>query len=228
MSLGLALVAIGCQLMTHVGAPRPGWCSCPGSWCAAWASDHQPGGWPRVGLGRAPERSACRPGRRAPSARSGSPPASRPRRHLRHQIKPAVVTNLKGSSAGTAVLVHGGQGLGTALASGGVRQAAAGIPRRPDARPCSPPTRTASHDVQPPHVDAAVIALIGAIGCLFLVRQKDFVPSVGSASGPPRPVRGEPVPDGQGPPVAAPGPAPTTVRTRPAPPTSAPVDPVRR
>ena len=33
---------------------------------------------------------------------------------------------------------------------------------------------------------AAVIALVGSVGCLFLVRQKDFVPSVASGdwSGP--------------------------------------------
>ena len=98
-----------------------------------------------------------------------------------HEITPAVVSNLKASAAGQAVLHHGGQSLGGALAAGSVRQVAASIP-----------TAASRQALVSAYQDgfastfnhlmgiASVIALVGAVGCLFLVRQKDFVPSVGA------------------------------------------------
>ena len=146
MSLGLALVAIGCQLMTHVGGTSSWLVLLPGFLVCG------------VGIGITNPVLASGSVSVVPPERSGmSTGAASTFRQVGiatgiaglgaifvHQIKPAVVTNLKGSLAGNAVLVHGGQGLGTALASGGVRQAAASIPSPPGVRRCSPPTRTAS------------------------------------------------------------------------------------
>ena len=78
MGLGLALVAIGCQLMTHVGATSSWLVLLPGFLvCGASASASPTRCWPR---GRSrwspPSAAACRPARPVPSARSGSPPAS--------------------------------------------------------------------------------------------------------------------------------------------------------
>ena len=57
---------------------------------------------------------------------------------------------------------------------------------------------------------AAVIALIGAVGCLFLVRQKDFVPSVAPGEwSTPQPAGDGPASDGHGTP-GSPGAPPAT------------------
>ena len=156
MSLGLALVAIGCQLMTHVGGTSSWLVLLPGFLVCG------------VGIGITNPVLASGSVSVVPPERSGmSTGAASTFRQVGiatgiaglgaifvHQIKPAVVANLQGSLAGNAVLAHGGQGLGTALASGGVRQAAASIPShgRPSGAAHRLPGRL-RHDVQPPHVD---------------------------------------------------------------------------
>ena len=211
MSLGLALVAIGCEFMTHVGGSSSWLVLLPGFLVCG------------VGIGITNPVLASGSVSVVPPERSGmSTGAASTFRQVGiatgiaglgaifvDQIKPAVVTNLKGTSAGQAVLVHGGQGLGTALASGGVRQAAAAIP--------SPAGRqallTAYQDGFASTFNhlmsiAAVIALVGAVGCLFLVRQKDFVPSVASGEwSSPATVEGAPATDGHGTPPASAAPA---------------------
>ena len=70
------------------------------------------------------------------------------------------------------------------MASGGVRQAAASIPSAAGRQALL----TAYQDGFASTFDhlmaiAAIIAMVGAIGCLFLVRQKDFVPSIAAGRG---------------------------------------------
>ena len=204
MSLGLALVAIGCALMTHVGGTSSWLVLLPGFLVCG------------VGIGITNPVLASGSVSVVPPERSGmSTGAASTFRQVGiatgiaglgaifvDQIKSAVVSNLSATATGQSVLAHGGQGLGTALASGGVRQAAASLP--------SPAGRqallTAYQDGFASTFNhlmsiAAVIALIGAVGCLFLVRQKDFVPSVGAGewSGPTPPdgaPAGAPTPTG--------------------------------
>ena len=78
------------------------------------------------------------------------------------------------------MLAHGGSALGSALATGGVRQVAASIPTQAGRHALMTAyqvgfTSTFDHLMR----IGAVVALVGSISCLFLVRQKDFVPSHG-------------------------------------------------
>src|SRR5665213_901853 len=181
MSLGLALVAIGCQLMTHVGATSSWLVLLPGFLvCGAGIGITNP----VLASGSVsvvpPERSGMSTGAASTFRQVGIATGIAGLGAIFvHQIKPAVVANLQATSSGQAVLIHGGKGLGSALASGGVRQAAASIPSASGRQALLSAYQqgfatTFNHLMS----IAAVIALVGAIGCLFLVRQKDFVPSV--------------------------------------------------
>ena len=82
------------------------------------------------------------------------------------------------SAAGRAILAHGGAGLSAAFAGGDVRAAAASLPAGAVRTTLINAyqvgfTATFNHlmDI------ALVIALVGAVGSFFLVRQRDFVPS---------------------------------------------------
>jgi hypothetical protein len=95
------------------------------------------------------------------------------------QIRPATVNALAATPAGRVVVAHGGSQLSAAVAEGGVRQLAASIP-----------DGTVRHAlIAAYHVGftatfdhlmaiAAVVSLVGAVGSLILVRQRDFVPSL--------------------------------------------------
>jgi len=181
MSLGLALVAIGCQLMTHVGATSSWLVLLPGFLvCGAGIGITNP----VLASGSVsvvpPERSGMSTGAASTFRQVGIATGIAGLGAIFvHQIKPAVVANLQATSSGQAVLAHGGQGLGSALASGGVRQAASSIPSASGREALLSAYQegfasTLNHLM----AIAAIIALVGAIGCLFLVRQKDFVPSV--------------------------------------------------
>ena len=187
MSLGLALVAIGCELMTHVGATSSWLVLLPGFLVSG------------AGIGITNPVLASGSVSVVPPERSGmSTGAASTFRQVGiatgiaglgaifvHQIKPATVQNLQSSTAGQAVLAHGGQGLGTALSSGGVRQAATAIPSAAGRQALLSSYQEAFASTFNHLMGiAAVIALVGAVGTLFLVRQKDFVPSMGHA-GPP-------------------------------------------
>ncbi|HEY4929865.1 MAG TPA: MFS transporter [Acidimicrobiales bacterium] len=181
MSLGLALVAIGCQLMTHVGATSSWLVLLPGFLVCG------------VGIGITnpvlasgsvsvvpPERSGMSTGTASTFRQVGIATGIAGLGAIFvHQIKPATVANLQATASGQAVLIHGGQGLGSALASGGVRQAAASIPSA-SARQALLSAYEQGFATTFNHLMAiaAVTAMVGAIGCLFLVRQKDFVPSI--------------------------------------------------
>lgn len=210
MSLGLALVAIGCQFMTHVSATSSWLVLLPGFLiCGAGIGITNP----VLASGSVsvvpPERSGMSTGTASTFRQVGIATGIAGLGAIFvHQIKPAVVQNLQASASGQAVLAHGGQGLGSALASGGVRQAAASIPS-PAGRQALLSAYQEGFATTFNHLMgiAAVIAMVGAIGCLFLVRQKDFVLSVApgeAPAAPPTPTR----PSGDdGAPGLAPAPA---------------------
>ncbi len=97
------------------------------------------------------------------------------------QIESRTLSALHSSPSGQAVISHGGAALQGALAGGGVRQVLPLIP--------SAPARTALLDAYRIGFSAtldhlmiigAVIAFIGSIASFALVRQRDFVPSIGA------------------------------------------------
>ncbi len=188
MSLGLLLVAVGCHLMTDVAGDSawtvllPGFIVCglgvglTNPVLASGAVSVVP-----------PEQSGMSSGTASTFRQVGIATGIAGLGAIFvHEIAPAVVDNLRG----TAILQHGGQALGSALGSGSVRQVAAGIPSAAGRQALL----TAYQDGFASTFNhlmgiASVIALVGAVGCLFLVRQKDFVPSVAagewSTPGPP-------------------------------------------
>jgi EmrB/QacA subfamily drug resistance transporter len=188
MSLGLALVAVGCQFMTHVSATSTWLVLLPGFLvCGAGIGITNP----VLASGSVsvvpPERTGMSTGTASTFRQLGIATGIAGLGAIFvHQIKSEVIHYLHASASGQAILAHGGQGLGSALATGGVRQAAASIP--------SPAGRQALllayHEAFAKTFNhlagiAAVTAMVGAIGCLFLVRQKDFVVSVAPGEGPP-------------------------------------------
>jgi len=183
MSLGLALVALACELMSHVQADSSWLVLLPGFLVGG------------VGIGITNPVLAAASVSVVPPERSGmSTGAASTFRQVGiatgiaglgavfvQQIKPAVVSSLQSTPVGQAVLAHGGSQLGQSLASGGVRQAAAAIPVAAGRHALvsayqSGFVSTFNHLM----TIAAVVAFVGAVGCLFLVRQKDFVPSIGA------------------------------------------------
>ncbi len=181
MSAGLVLVALGCHLMTDVAGDSSWTVLLPGFLvCGLGVGLTNP----VLASGSVsvvpPERSGMSSGTASTFRQIGiSTGIAGLGAIFVHEITPAVVANLKGSAAGQAVLAHGSQGLGTALASGSIRQAAATLPSAAGRQALV----TAYQDGFATTFNhlmgiAALIALVGAVGCLFLVRQKDFVPSV--------------------------------------------------
>ncbi len=208
MSLGLALVAIGCKLMTHVGGDSSWLVLLPGFLVCGMGIGITN---PVLASGSVsvvpPERSGMSTGSASTFRQVGIATGIAGLGAIFvHDITSAVVGNLQSSAAGRVVLDHGGPGLSTALASGSVRQAAASLPTAAGRQALL----TAYQDGFASTFNhlmgiAAVIALVGAVGCLFLVRQKDFVPSVAAGEwSTPMPVEG----DLELAPAGAPGPAP--------------------
>ncbi len=206
MGLGLVLVALSCELMAHVHATSSWLVLLPGFLIGG------------IGVGITNPVLASASVSVVPPERSGmSTGAASTFRQVGiatgiaglgavfvHQIAPAVVASLRSTPPGNAVLVHGGSQLGSAVATGAVRQAAAAVPDGAG--------RTALLDAYRvgfvstfDHLMgiAAVVALVGAVGCLFLVRQKDFVPSIGDGEWTPT-TAGDPG-DGDGSPTATAG-----------------------
>lgn len=183
MSLGLLLVALACELMSHVHATSTWLVLLPGFLVGG------------VGIGITnpvlasasvsvvpPERSGMATGAASTFRQVGIATGIAGLGAIFvHQIKPAVVASLQSTPVGHVVLVHGGSRLGQALAAGGVRQAAAAIPV-PAARHALLTAYQTGFVSTFDHLMgiAAVVAFVGAVGCLFLVRQKDFVPSHGA------------------------------------------------
>ena len=94
------------------------------------------------------------------------------------QVRPNTAKALASTPVGQQVLAHGGSRLNAAISGGGIRQAAASIPI-PAARHALISAYQTGFTEALNHLMAiaTVIALIGAVGTLALVRQRDFVPS---------------------------------------------------
>jgi len=195
LGLGLGLVAIGCGLMAHVGGTSSWLVLLPGFVvCGAGIGITNP----VLGSGSVavvpPERSGMSSGAASTFRQVGIATGIAGLGAIFvHQIKPATLQNLQSTPAGKAVLAHGGQGLSSALASGGVRQAASSLPSAGGRQALLSSYQEAFASTFNHLMGiAAVIALIGAVGCLFLVRQKDFVSSGPPAAEPSGEPSGEP------------------------------------
>ena len=94
------------------------------------------------------------------------------------QIRTNTTTALTGSAGGQAVLAHGDSRLSTAISGSGIREAAASL-RNVGARDALIGAYKVGFSSTFDHLMAiaSVIALVGAVGSLVLVRQRDFVPS---------------------------------------------------
>jgi len=182
MGLGLLLVSLACELMSHVQATSTWLVLLPGFLVGG------------VGIGITNPVLASASVSVVPPERSGmSTGAASTFRQVGistgiaglgavfvHQIKPAVVTSLQSTPVGQAVLTHGGSQLGAVVATGGVRQAAAAIPAEAGRHALLTAYQTGFVSTFNHLMGiGVVVAMVGAIGCLFLVRQKDFVPSLG-------------------------------------------------
>ncbi len=212
MSLGLLLVAVGCQLMTDVAGDSAWTVLLPGFLvCGLGVGLTNPVLASGAVSVVPPERSGMSSGAASTFRQVGIATGIAGLGAIFvHEITPAVISNLKGSAAGQSVLQHGGQSLGSALASGSVRQVAASIPTAASRQALVSAYQdgfasTFNHLM----AIASVIALIGAVGCLFLVRQKDFVPSIGAGEWSPAKAS-----DGDVTPVAAPNPDANGATTR--------------
>ncbi len=101
------------------------------------------------------------------------------------QIQRGTLHALSASSVGRVLVARGGSALNSALAGGGVRQAAATIPSAAARLTLLHAYRvgfatTLDHLM----IIGTVVALIGSVGAFTLVRQKDFVPSYSPADVP--------------------------------------------
>ncbi len=89
------------------------------------------------------------------------------------------------------MLAHGGQRVTAAITGSGVRQAAAAIPVASVRDALLSAYQTGFAETFNHLMDiASVIAIVGALGCLVLVRQRDFVPSTAPAHDAPDAVAG--------------------------------------
>ncbi len=195
MSLGLALIAFGCALSDHLQATSSWTVLLPGFVLAG------------IGIGVLNPVLASATVSVVPPERSGM--ASGSSSTFRQvgiatgiaglgavflsQIRPNTVNALAQSAAGRSVLDHVGPRLSAAIAGGDVRLAAAALPPGAGRTTLISAyqvgfTTTFNHLME----IALVVALVGAIGSFFLVRQRDFVPSF--APGEEQPPRHDPPP----------------------------------
>ncbi len=181
LGLGLFLVAFGCSLMTHVQANSMWTVLLPGFIIAG------------IGVGITNPVLASVTVSVIPPERSGmsSGSASTFRQVgiatgiaglgvvFLSQIRSTTLSTLAATPMGRQILAHGGSRLNEAISGGGVRQAAASIPL-PAARHALVGAYQVGFTTSFNHLMAiaTVIATIGAAGCLALVRQRDFVPSI--------------------------------------------------
>ena len=97
------------------------------------------------------------------------------------QIESRTLTALHSSPSGQAVISHGGVALQGALAGGGVREVLPLIPSASGRAALLDAYRIGfSATLDHLMIIAAVIAFIGSIASFVLVRQRDFVPSIGA------------------------------------------------
>jgi len=181
MGLGMMLIALGCKLMTHI-QPNSNWTVLlPGFIVAG------------IGVGFTNPVLAAATVSVVPPQRSGMSSGSSNTFRLvgiatgiaalgavfLNEIRPSTANALASTPAGRLVLAHGGSRLFASLAGGGVRQAAAVIPVAA-ARNAVVNAYTVGFTTAFNHLMtiATVVAFVGAVGALALVRQRDFVPSV--------------------------------------------------
>jgi hypothetical protein len=94
------------------------------------------------------------------------------------EIRPNTVNALNQSAAGRAILARGGSHLAAAIAGGDVRAAATGYPAGLTRNTLIEAYRVGFTSTFNHLMEIALgIALVGAIGSFFLVRQRDFVSS---------------------------------------------------
>jgi EmrB/QacA subfamily drug resistance transporter len=211
LSLGLLLVALGCNLMTHVHANSSWTVLLPGFIVAG------------IGVGLTNPVVASATVSVVPPERSGmSSGSSSTFRQVGFatgiaalgavflsQIQPNTARALAETSTGRALLAHGGARLSGALSGGGVRELAAALPDN-RARHVLISAYQVGYTTTFNHLMAiaTVVAMVGAVGCFFLVRQRDFVPSYAPAPMAAEGPSGAEVEErsgGQAPGVAAPG-----------------------
>jgi hypothetical protein len=101
-----------------------------------------------------------------------------------NQIRPNTVHALIAAPGGQTVLARTGRGLTAAISGGGIRPAAAAI-RDARARDALLNAYRIGFTSTFDHLMAiaTVVALVGAVGSLLLVRQRDFVPSISTDDG---------------------------------------------
>ncbi len=199
LGLGLFLVALGCELMTRVHADSNWTVLLPGFVAAG------------IGVGIVNPVLAGATVAVVPPERSGMATGSSTTFRqvgfatgiaglgavFLNQIRPNTVQALTATPGGRTVLAHTGNGLTAAITGGGIRPAAAAI-HDAGARDAllnayrTGFTSTFDHLM----AIATVVALVGAVGSLVLVRQRDFVPSyaAGEEGAPPAEVPMSPPP----------------------------------
>jgi len=181
LGLGLLLVALGCYLASHVHADSTWTVLLPGFIVAG------------VGVGIVnpvlasaavsvvpPERSGMASGSSSTFRQVGiSTGIAGLGAVFLSQIHTATADALAKTPAGRLVLAHGGPQLTAAISGGGIREAAATIRSAPVRQALISGyqvgfTSTFNHlmDI------ATVITIIGGLGSLALIRQRDFVPSL--------------------------------------------------
>ena len=188
LGLGLLFVALGCDLMTRIQADSAWTVLLPGFIMAG------------IGVGITNPVLASATVSVVPAERSGMATGSSSTFRqvgistgiaglgavFLSQIRTNTTSALTTSSAGQAVLAHGGSRLNTAISGSGVREAAASLPTA-GVRDALISAYKIGFSSTFDHLMAiaSVIALVGAVGSLALVRQRDFVPSYspGEAAG---------------------------------------------
>jgi EmrB/QacA subfamily drug resistance transporter len=181
LGLGLLLIALGCKLASHIQPDSTWTVLLPGFLVAG------------IGIGVTNPVVASVTVSVVPPERSGmASGASNTFRQVGiatgiaalgavflSQIRPHAITALAATQAGREVIARDGPRLLAQVANGGVRQAAAGLPS-PAARQALLAAYQAAFSSTLDHLMsiAMIVSLIGAVGALVLVRQRDFLPSV--------------------------------------------------
>ncbi len=181
MGLGMMLIALGCKLMTDIQPTSTWTVLLPGFIVAG------------IGVGFANPVLAAATVSVVPPQRSGMASGSSNTFRLvgiatgiaalgavfLSEIRAYTANALASTPGGRLVLAHGGSQLFGSLAGGGIRQTASVIPIAA-ARNALVNAYTVGFTTTFNHLMtiATVVAFVGAVGALALVRQRDFVPSV--------------------------------------------------
>ncbi len=194
LGLGLALIAFGCALSDHVQADSTWTVLLPGFILAG------------IGIGIINPVLASATVAVVPAERSGMASGSSSTFRqvgiatgiaglgavFLRQIRPNTVHALGQTATGRAILARGGSHLSAAIAGGDVRAAAAAYPAGPTRNTLIEAYRIGFTSTFNHLMEIALgIALVGAVGSFFLVRQRDFVSSAAPVE-PDGPDRGAP------------------------------------